>query len=60
MTIEEIQEELEIAGVAMEHVSKLVRICKRFGFDAEEMDKRLMNWGYAKVFTLYDDDAHEC
>ena len=59
MTLEEIREELEISGVAMEHVAKLVRISKRFGFDAKEMDKRLLNWGYAKVFTIYDDDEEE-
>lgn len=56
MTIEEIQEELEISGVEMEHVSKLVRMCKRFGFDAKEMDIRLLKWGYPKVFTIYDDE----
>jgi hypothetical protein len=56
MTLKEIQNELEISGVAMEHVSKLVRICKRFGYDPKELDKRLLNWGYAKVFTIYDED----
>ena len=56
MTLEEIKEELEISGVAMEHVSKLVRICKRFGFDPKEMDKRLLTWGYGEVFTIFDDD----
>jgi len=56
MTIEEIQEELEISGVEMEHVSKLIRICKRFGFDPKEMDERLLKWGYPKVFTIYDED----
>lgn len=56
MTIEAVREELEISGVDMEHVSKLVRICKRFGFDPVELDKRLLMWGYNKVFTLYDDE----
>ena len=55
MTLEEIREELEISGVEMEHVSKLIRICKRDGFDAVELDKRLLKWGYNKVFTIYDD-----
>lgn len=31
MTLQEIQNELKISGVTMEYVSKLVRICKRFG-----------------------------
>lgn len=57
MNLEEIKEELEINGVAMEHVSKLVRICKRFGFDAKEMDERLIKWGYAKIFTIYDEEV---
>lgn len=57
MTLEEIQNELEVSGVAMEHVSKLVRICKRFGFDSKELDTRLLKWGYAKIFTIYDDDT---
>ena len=56
MTIEEIQQELEISGVEMEHVSKLVRMCKRFGYDPKELDTRLVNWGYAKIFTIYDDE----
>jgi hypothetical protein len=55
MTLQEIQEELEVAGVAMEHVSKLVRMCKNFGFDPKELDKRLQTWGYAKIFTIYDE-----
>lgn len=55
MTLEEIQLELEYAGVGMEHVSKLVRVCKRFGFDAATMDKRLQTMGYAKIFTIYDE-----
>ncbi len=59
MTFEEIQNELEVSGVAMEHVSKLVRICKRFGYDPKELDKRLLSWGYAKIFTIYDDDDAE-
>ena len=56
MSPEEVKEELEISGVAMEHVSKLVRICKRFGYDPKELDKRLITWGYPKVFTIYDDE----
>lgn len=55
MTLEEIQMELEVAGVGMEHVSKLVRVCKRFGFDPVVMDKRLQTMGYAKIFTIYDE-----
>ena len=56
MTLEEIREELEIAGVAIEHVSKLIRICKRFGFDPKVLDEKLLKWGYSKVFTIYDEE----
>lgn len=55
MSLDEIREELEMSGVAMEHVSKLIRMCKRDGFDPKELDKRLESWGYYKVFTIYDD-----
>jgi hypothetical protein len=40
----------------MEQVSTPVRICERFGYDSKELDKRLLSWGYAKVFTIYDED----
>lgn len=55
MSLEEIKNELEVAGVGMEHVDKLVRICEFHGFDAVTMDKRLQSWGYEKIFTIYDD-----
>lgn len=56
MTLEEIREELEISGVEMEHVSKLIRICKRFGFDPKDLDEKLVKWGYNKIFTIYDEE----
>lgn len=59
MSLEEIRAELEVAGVGMEHVDKLVRICEFHGFDAVTLDKRLQSWGYAKVFTLFDEDEKE-
>jgi len=55
MSLEEIRMELEIAGVGMEHVSKLVRICENHGVDMPTLDKRLQSWGYEKVFTIYDE-----
>lgn len=59
MTLEEIQLELEVAGVSMEHVAKLIRITKRFGFDPKDLDIKLQNWGYQKIFTIYDDPEEE-
>lgn len=55
MSLEEIRNELEVAGVGMEHVDKLVRICEFHGFDPATIDKRLQSWGYEKIFTIYDD-----
>lgn len=55
MDLDEVQLELEMAGVEMEHVSKLIRICKNFGFDPKVLDEKLLKWGYNKVFTIYDD-----
>ena len=59
MSLEEIRMELEIAGLGMEHVDKLVRICENHGFDATTMDKRLQSWGYAKIFTIYDEPEND-
>lgn len=56
MTLEEIKYELEISGVAMEHVSKLVRVSKTYGYDPKKLDQTLSLWGYAKIFTIYDDE----
>ena len=55
MSLEEIRNELEVAGVGMEHIDKLVRISEFHGFDAQALDKRLQLWGYPKVFTIYDE-----
>jgi len=59
MSLEDIRNELEIAGVGMEHVDKLLRICEFHGFDAQTIDKRLQNWGYEKIFTIYDEDCED-
>lgn len=59
MSLEEIRMELEVAGVGMEHVDKLVRICENHGFDAVTIDKRLQSWGYAKIFTIYDEPEND-
>ena len=59
MSLEDVRTELEVAGVGMEHVDKLVRICEFHGFDAATMDKRLQMWGYEKIFTLFDESEKE-
>ena len=55
MTIEEIEMELEFAGLSREQINKLIAFVKSNGFDAEAMDKKLQLMGYEKVFTIYDD-----
>jgi len=55
MTIEEIELELELAGLSREQINKLIAFCKNNGFDAAVMDKKLQLMGYEKVFTIYDD-----
>lgn len=55
MTIEEIKMELELAGVSLDKINKLIAFCKANGFDAAVMDKKLNLMGYEKVFTIYDD-----
>ncbi len=55
MTIEEIEMELEFAGLSREQINKLISFCKSNGFDAALMDKKLQLMGFEKVFTLYDD-----
>ena len=55
MSIEEIQMELELAGLSREQINKLISFCKSNGFDAVAMDKKLNLMGYEKVFTIYDD-----
>jgi len=55
MSIEEIEMELELAGLSREQINKLISFCKNNGFDAVAMDKKLNLMGYEKVFTIYDD-----
>ncbi len=55
MTLEEIEMELELAGVSRDKIIKLLSFVKSNGFDAAAMDKKLQSMGYEKVFTIYDD-----
>lgn len=55
MSIEEIEMELELAGVSRDKIIKLLAFCKSNGFDAAVMDRKLNLMGFEKVFTLYDD-----
>jgi len=55
MSIEEIEMELELAGVSRDKIIKLIAFVKSNGFDAAAMDKKLNSMGFEKVFTIYDD-----
>ncbi len=55
MSLEEIEMELQFAGLSREQINKLLSFCKTNGFDAAAMDKKLQLMGFEKVFTIYDD-----
>ena len=59
MTLDEIEFELEMAGLTREQIVKLLSFCKVHGFDAIVMDKKLQNMGYEPVFSIYDDEEEE-
>jgi len=56
MTLEEVELELELAGVSSEQRRKLLSFCKTYGFDAKAVDKKLASMGFEPVFTVYDHD----
>lgn len=55
MSLEEIEMELELAGVSRDKIMKLLSYVKSHGFNAKEMDRKLQTMGFDKVFTIYDD-----
>jgi len=55
VSIEEIELELELAGVPRDKALKLLSFVKANGFDAAAMDKKLQSMGFEKVFTIYDE-----
>ncbi len=59
MTLDEIEFELEMAGLTREQIVKLLSFCKVHGFDAIVMDKKLQNMGYEPVFSIYDDEDED-
>ncbi|MBT5934889.1 hypothetical protein [Sulfurimonas sp.] len=59
MTIEEVEFELEMAGLSREQQIKLLSSIRRSGFDAKALDKKLLLMGFAPVFTIYDDKEED-
>ena len=56
MTLDEIEFELELAGLSREQQVKLLSFCKANGFDAKVLDKKLQLMGYEPIFSIYDED----
>lgn len=56
MNLEEIEFELEMAGLSREQIIKIMSSIKRGGFDPKAVDKKLILMGFTPVFTIYDDD----
>lgn len=59
MTLEEIEFELELAGLSREQQIKLLSSIKRSGFDAKAIDKKLILMGFAPIFTIYNDQEED-
>jgi len=56
MTLDEIEFELELAGLSREQQIKLLSAIKRSGFDPKAVDKKLILMGFTPIFTIYDDE----
>ena len=56
MTLEEIEFELEMAGLSREQQVKLLLSVKIVGYDAKVLDQKLRLMGFPPVFSIYDED----
>ena len=56
MTLEEIEFELELAGLSREQQVKLLSFVQMNGFDAKALDKKLQLMGFAPIFSIYDEE----
>ena len=59
MTLEEIEFELEMAGLSREQQIKLLTAVERDGYDAKVLDQKLRLMGYPPIFTVYEEDDEE-
>jgi hypothetical protein len=55
LTPEEVELELEFAGVSRGHIVKILSWCETYGYKPAELDRKLVSLGFEKVFTIYDD-----
>ncbi|CAA6823364.1 MAG: Unknown protein [uncultured Sulfurovum sp.] len=56
MSLEEIEFELEMAGLSREQQVKMLNSVRRDGFDPKLLDRKLATMGFPPVFTIYDDE----
>ncbi len=56
MTLEEIELELELAGVSRDKIIKLLSFVKSNGYDAKALDRKLQTMGIEPVFSIYEED----
>ena len=56
MTLEEIEFELEMAGLSREQQVKLLSSVKMGGYDAKVLDQKLRLMGFPPLFSIYDDE----
>ncbi len=59
MTLEEIEFELEMAGLSREQQVKLLSSVKMGGYDAKVLDQKLRLMGFPPIFSIYDDEDEE-
>lgn len=59
MTLEEIEFELEMAGLSREQQLKLLSSVKTGGYDAKVLDQKLRLMGYPPIFTMYEEDEED-
>ena len=59
MEMQEIEYELELAGLSREQQIKIMSSIKRGGFDAKAVDKKLILMGFTPVFSIYYEDENE-
>lgn len=56
MSLEEIEFELQMAGLSREQQIKIMSSIKRGGFDPKAVDKKLVLMGFTPVFAIFDDE----
>ena len=59
MTLDEIEFELELAGLSREQQVKLISFCKVHGYDAQVLDQKLRLMGFEPIFSIYEEDEEE-